>query len=274
MSIVAISYGACDTRDNIAATVAEVLGYERIGREVLELASKTFGIPEGKLSRAIRFTPSFFGMSIKIRDRYIAYILAAAAEFMTRDNIVYHGPAAHVIGQGISHVLRVRIISSLESRIAFAMQRDNITREAAETIVANEEKERQKWVKQAFGFDDSEPALYDLVIDATEKSSEEAMDIIVDTLRNKRFQPMTYSMQCASNIELSTRVKAHLIDVDPGVRVRAEDGHVFVDTTIHSKAKDKHSQTIRERIQSLPGVKKIEINITEDLFKRIAGTMR
>ena len=274
MSIVAISYGACDIRDNIASEVADILDYECIGREVLRSASEKFNIPEAKLSRAIHYAPSLFGMSVKTRDRYVAYTLAAAAEFLMRDNIVYHGPAAHVIAQGISHVLRVRIIPSHEARITFAMQRDNITREMAQELIRNDEKEREKWSKQVFGVDDSNPTLYDLMIHTGEIDTQKAIDRITTTLHKKKFQPMTYSTQCAANVELTYRVKAYLIDLDPDVRVRVEDGHVTVDTAVHGKSKEKSLEIIQERVRALSGVKSVEIHMTEDLFERIAGTMR
>ncbi len=274
MPVIAISYGYSATRENIATKVAEVLGYEAIGRQVLVSASEKFNIPESKLANAVHDIPSFFGMSVGKRKRYIAYILAAAAEYLKRDNIVYHGPAPHLIGQRISHVLKVRIITPLEVRVTFEMKRNNVSREEALELVAATEKQRRKWTKEAFGLDDTNSELYDLVIDMNQTSLDDTLELITTVVRDRKYQPMTYSLRCASNTELTYLVRAHLIDIDPEVAVRCEEGIVYVNTKAHGRAKEKNTAIIQQRLRELPGVENVEVSVADDLFERIAGTMR
>ncbi len=103
---------------------------------------------------------------------------------------------------------------------------------------------------------------------------EKAVEIITSTVRHRKFQPMTYSIKLLKNIELSCRVKAHLIDIDPDIEVRSEDGNVHVHTKASGRAMKKNAETIEERAAKLPGVVSVEVHMSEDLFDRIAGEMR
>jgi len=109
-----------------------------------------------------------------------------------------------------------------------------------------------KWV---YGKDDADPSLYDLVINISHIGVEKAVELVTSTVRQKKFQAMTYSTRLMKNIELSCRVAATLIDIDPDIRVRSEDGNVHVHTKV-------------------VGVESVEVHMSEDLFDRIAGDMR
>ena len=58
MSIVTISRESYTQAKEVAERVAQALGFECISREVLIEASETFNVPEIKLLRAIRDSPS------------------------------------------------------------------------------------------------------------------------------------------------------------------------------------------------------------------------
>ena len=103
---------------------------------------------------------------------------------------------------------------------------------------------------------------------------DEIVKRISATIRDKRYQPMTYSLQCMKNKELTCRVRALLIDVDPDIRVRVENGAVFVDTKASGRSKSKSVALIRERVEGLPDVGQVEVRVADGLFERSAGLMR
>ncbi len=274
MPIITLSFGAAGIRDNIARNVADRLGYECVGRQVIQEASERFDVPEVKLSRAMRDIPSLFGMSVTTRSRYLAYVLAAAARYLLKDNLVYHGPAAHVIGQGISHVIKVRIIPHREARIAFEMENNGISREKALEVIEKEEKKRRKYMTMAFGIDDTSDNIYDLIIDRSVMNSSQAAEEIAVTASQKKYQPMSYSIQTAKNIELSYRVKAQLVELDPEIQVRCQSGNVHLQVKCSDRDRERKERLVQERMQEIEDVESIEIQILEDPLDRIAGTMR
>ena len=274
MPIITVSRRAYSRGKEIAEKSADILGYECVGRKVLRLASSEYGIPEEKLYKATHEAPSLLGMTPKTRKKYIAYVKAAFAEYMLKDNIVYHGPAGELLIQGVSHLLRVRINAELEDRIALKMKRDGVSEKEARHGIVDIDEQHAKLMRWVYGRDDTDASLYDLVINVSQIGVEKAVDIITGTVKLKKFQPMTYSKKLLKNIELSCRVTAHLIDLDPDVRVRSENGSVHVFTKATGKAKTKNVEIIKERTSNLPDVKDVDVHMSEDLFERIAGEMR
>ena len=274
MSIITISRRTYSRGKEIAEEVARILEYECIGREVLRSASEEFGVPEDKLYKATHDAPSLLGMTPDARKRYIAYVKAAFAAYMLKDNVVYHGPAGELLIQGLSHLLKVRITASLEDRIALKVERDGISEKEARKGILRDDEKHGKLMKWVYGKDDTDASLYDLVMNVSQINVEKAVEIITSTVRHKKFQPMTYSIRLMKDIELSCRVTANLIDIDPNIRVRSEDGKVHVHTKASGRAMKKNVEIIKERTAKLPGVESVEVHMAEDLFERIAGEMR
>ncbi|GAB4344886.1 MAG: cytidylate kinase family protein [Candidatus Abyssubacteria bacterium] len=274
MSIITISRRTFSRGKEVAEEVARILGYECVGREVLQVASQEYHVPEEKLYKATHEGPSFLGMSITVRKRYIAYVKAAFAKYMLKDNVVYHGPAGELLIQGVSHLLRVRINAELEDRVSVRMQREDISEKEARKRILSDDEKHEKLMKWVYGRDDTDASIYDLVINVSQIGVEKAVEIIASTVKLPKFQPMTYSMKLLKNIELSYRVAAHLIDLDPDIRVRSEDGKIDVYTKASGRAKKKNVEIIRERALKLPDVKGVEVHMVEDLFERMAGEMR
>ena len=115
MAIITISRGSYSRGKEVAEAVAARLGYECISRDVLLDASKRFNIPEVKLIRAIHDAPTLLQRMGHDRSAYMAYIRSALTWRVREDNVVYHGLAGHILLQGVSHVLKVRIIADIEN---------------------------------------------------------------------------------------------------------------------------------------------------------------
>jgi cytidylate kinase len=246
--------------------VASTLSSELIDQEVFQDASAASGIPEDKLLTAFREPPSFFGMSAAMRKRSIAQVSAALAKRLLKDNVVYHGPFGHVLVPGISHVLKVRIFAQREDRVATKLEREaNLSEADAEKALLREDKQRASLAKQVFGVDDEDTDLFDLVINTSQVDTDTATEIILNTVKLKRYQPMTYSIQCMENLELSLRARALLVADDPDVDVHVENGHVRVRARARSEGKRR---AMREKVATLDGVANVEIEALGDSLSR------
>lgn len=271
MSLITISRRTYSRGKEIAARAAAALEYECIGREVLQLASRQYGVPEDKLYKAIHEAPSFFGMSLQARKQYIAYVKAAFAAYMVKDNVVYHGPAAEMLIRGVSHLLKVRITADFEDRVALRMERDKAPEKEARKALQHDDTQHVKLMKWVYGRDDTDAALYDLAINVSPIGVERAVELITGTVKLERFRPVEYSLTLLKNIELSLRVSAHLVDVDPDIRVHSIEGVIHVYTKAIGAAKKRNVEIIEKRVPEIPGVKSAEVHMSEDLFERIAG---
>ena len=274
MSIVLISRGSYSRGKGLAEKVAQTLGYECISREVLMSAAKEFGVKELKLVKAMRDAPSFWGMFPGTRQKYIAYVQAALTRYLVKDNVVYHGLAGHLLVHGVSHVLKVRVISNLEDRVRLVMENEHLSEKESRKFIHKADEQRQKWTKLVYGVDNSDPDLYDLVINVAQIEMEKAVGIVTDTVNDRKFQAMTYSIQSMKNLALSCEVRAGLIELDQDIQVHADGGSVSVHAKAAIREKKKKNDTIRERALKIPGVETVEVEVVEDLYKRILGTMR
>ena len=195
MSVITISRGSYSHGILVAEELAKKLGFKCISRDVLIEISKEFNIPEIKLIRAICHSPSALEPLTFAREKYIAFIRSAILDHLAKDNTIYHGFAGHFFVQDIPHVLKVRIIADMDSRVRCMMAREQIPdkREALK-MVKQVDKERRSWSLEMYGIDNWDSRLYDLVIRIDKITISDAVEVIYNTVLLKPFQTTTESL--------------------------------------------------------------------------------
>jgi cytidylate kinase len=261
VAIITISRGSYSRGKEIAEKVAQKLGYEYIARETLLEASEQFNIPEIRLVRAIHDSPSILDRFSFGKEKYITYIQAALLRHVQKDNVVYHGLAGHFLLEGISHVLKVRILSDWDDRVVLEMERENISQKEAERILKSDDEQRRKWSKHLYRIDTAVPSLYDLVLHIKNLTSDDAVDIVCHTVGLPHFQTTTESQQALEDLLLACEVKVALLDIKPDIDVSARDGMVLVKTKAHISQEAHLAHTIREAGGHVPGVKDISVDV-------------
>ncbi|MFC1534776.1 cytidylate kinase family protein, partial [Thermodesulfobacteriota bacterium] len=194
------------------------------------------------------------------KEKYISFIQATILNHLQRDNIVYHGLAGHFFVKGISHVLKVQIITDLEVRIKIVMDRDKISREDALLFIENIDNERRNWSKRLYGIETWDASLYDLIIHI-HNTIDDAVDIICKTARSKDFQTTPESQKAIDDLALAAQVKAALMDVKIDIRVSARDGVVFVQTDGSLLQEQPLARNIEKIVSKIPGVKDIKTKV-------------
>ena len=95
------------------------------------------------------------------------------------------------------------------------------------------------------------------MINVAQISPERAANIIVETARDVKFQPITYSVKAMQDQELASRVRAALIEPYPDVTVTARNGDISIKTKALKK-KEKGT-FIRDQVQGMEGVSYVEL---------------
>jgi cytidylate kinase len=283
MPIVTISRGSYSRGKEVAEKVAKQLGFQCISREVLIEASEEFNVPEIQLLRAVRDAPSVLDRFSFGKERYVAYIQAALLEHFQKDNVVYHGLAGHYFVKNVSHVIKVRVIGEKKDRVKLLMEREatfeqaasamkgilrqgltlpashrGITEEKALRVLEDLDAERRRWGLHLYGIDTHDPNLYDLVIPVRKLSTDDAADIVSFAARLDRFQATPESQQAIEDLLLAARIKAELIESYPRIKVVAKEGAVYIGLEGGSSGQEV---AIRDVLQRIPGVEKIDINV-------------
>jgi hypothetical protein len=185
---------------------------------------------------------------------------------LKENDMVYHGLAGHFLLQGVSHVLKVRIIADIGDRVRLEMQRKNISEKEAYRTLVKDDEERNKWAQFLYGINTTNSQLYDLVIHIRNLSVADAVDIICHTAGMKQFQTTAESQQAMANLALAAEVKAALIDLNPGIDVSAENGKVFVKARISEALGQEMTSVIEDHARAVRGVKDVQIETAPIAF--------
>ena len=274
MPVIIISSDSYRKGREIAESAAGVLGYGLLGREILGKAAEKYAISEAQLLQALDKSPSLLRRSSKLRKRCLAYIQEVTLSELLKDNVVCQGLAAHLYVLGVSHVLRLRILSDADKQEGQRSAHQRISLDKVKKLLDPEKAAQRRWSMDAFHVDETDPSHYDLVISLSQIDSNEAVKIIRETVGYPRFKPMTYSINCMEDLALSSRVRAALWEKFPGAGVRADRGRVIIETAALKRDKEKKVKAIKEMAGEIPGVDYVEVHITNHIFRQAGGALR
>jgi cytidylate kinase len=271
MPIISMSRLSCTSSAAIADGLAARLELSRIEDEIFADAAGTSGIEIDTIRKAFSDAPSLFGMNAASRKRCIVHVQAALATRFLADDVVYLGGFGHLLVQGVSHLLKVRITATRPDRIALKAEREGCDEKQAAKRIDRDDKQRKNLAQQVFQVDDDDDDPFDLVINTSQVDVPTAVDIVAETVRHDRYRPMTYSMTCMRNVEVAHRVKAALVDLDTDVDAQAENGTVRV--RIRGGGKANRVEEVRTRALALDGVETVEVLAIQDLLDGKAGKL-
>ncbi len=100
-------------------------------------------------------------------------------------NVILIGRAAAVITRRLDYVFHVRLVASLETRIAHIQHLQHIGPDAARKVIAQEDRGRKRYLRKYFGQDVNDPTLYHLTINTDLVPYEEAAQMIADAVSPK-----------------------------------------------------------------------------------------
>jgi cytidylate kinase len=261
MTIITISRGSYSKGKEIAEKVAERLGYECLGRDLLLEASDRYHIPEIKLVRAIHDAPSILDRFGYRKEKFEAYIQNAFIKHVKDANVVYHGLAGHFLLSGISHVLKVRIIADMEDRIKCEMERENISRGEAEKILKKDDEERRKWTKYLHNVDTWDPSLYDLVIHIRKISVDMAVDLICEVAQKDEFEVTPESTRAMEDLLIASEVKIAVVPHVPYIEVTSDDGHVHIKARGHLSQEQVICKEVCKYAKTVRNVKSCHVEV-------------
>ncbi len=267
MSIFIISSDAREIEENIAEKVAESMGYKLLNRGILASFAAKHQIDADKLSEAMETTPSLFKRLPSRQWRYyLACIEADVLEKLMADNIVCQGLAAHLYVTDVSHAMRVRVLSGNRQGIQTVAENSGISIQKAKKLRAGELLQRKKWSMAAYNYDETDLTRYDLVINLDQIDPAEAVKTITGAAEYRKFQVMTYSMKCLSDLALAAKVNCALLKSMADIRVQARDGSVVVLTRASNRQKRKKIETIKALAGSVEGVSYVEVHVKKNIL--------
>lgn len=232
MAIVCISRGSASGGLQLAQGLAKQLGYEVIGREDIVREATHYGVSEQVLQEAIVKPLRFWERFHDERRRYLTFIQAALCEHATRDRIVYHGNAGHLLLHGVAHVLCIRLIAPRPLRIRMLRERRGLSEEESIRYIELIDRQRRDWTQFLYGVDGLDPSLYDLTLNLKTLDIDGAVEVAAAAARRAQFEPTEASRQAMADLLLASRVRVALAanpeTASAAVEVRADRGLVHL----------------------------------------------
>lgn len=270
MPVVIISSDTPERECLTAKDVAAHLGYKLLGRELLVDVAKSQGIAEEKLVEALDQTPAFFTMSSRRRKELLTHIQASCLDRLREDQTVCYGLSANLFITGVSHAVRVRILTDPKERVAGFVRGKGAAEEKAYSIMRKMDLARSRWSMESYGTDERSPELYDIVLNLANMEFEKAVEIICNTAGYRKFQAMTYSRRRLWDMALASRVRELLLHQFPKTRVEVSDGTVMVQVQSMGRNHHKRQQAVRDLACQVPGVRNVEVHVIKDYFGHAA----
>lgn len=258
MAGITISKDSGAQNQQLAAQVAQQLGYCCLADEVINQAAKTYQVSEDKLKRALNQPPSFLERFTYTRDRLLTYIEATLLNQMEQDKVVYCGLAGHFYLKGVPHVLKVRLNNGAEA--AGRASQPAISPSQAQSQ-AERDEDRRRWSQRIFGKDNHDLSLYDLVVNPSKLGQDGAVEMICQAAKQAESQLTPESKRLLRDLALAAQVRAKLMADHPNVRVSARDGVITLDTRASGTTAPRLLRTIVGLAKQVQGVSEVEVKV-------------
>jgi hypothetical protein len=157
-------------------------------------------MPEDRISELNDVIQEMFGLHPPFWTlvRLTAETILHLAE---QGNVILIGRGANLVTSQLQHVFHVRLVGSLDNRVAHIQEIRGVGKKEALELVRKEDSGRRRYLKKYFNRELDDPLLYDLVINTDSMSYEDAACIIGDAaLRRLRQRTAVASEYSASRM--------------------------------------------------------------------------
>lgn len=272
MPLIILSSNSRDEEKEIANNLLQIKGYRAVGPEILPDIEAKYHIHTGKLGETLEQPPSLLKKMVSKNWQYhLACIEAEVIDRLMKDTVVCWGLAAHLYVVGVSHALKVRMIHTNQQRLDNITEQQGLSLAKAKKQLDMENIRRRKWSLAAYNLDETDPSQYDLVINLDQIDLNEAVLTINGAASYRKFQPVTYSMKCLSDLALAAKVRTTLLRSMQDINVQARDGTVLVFTRAFTPKRIEKIRVIKDLAGKIDGVRCVEVHATKNLFGNIAG---
>jgi hypothetical protein len=258
MQLICVSRGSYGCGKAFAESLARKLGCACIGREELLEKATLAGIPVGKLEMACLKPEGLNERMLLVREHYQAFVTSYLAERALAGPLVYHGLTGHLLFKGVSHILRIRVVTDMETRIKSVQERLGLNRAKAQRYIEELEEDRKKWVKTFYNTDWDQSRDYDFTINVEHTNVENVASSFCSVALLPEFRETPASRAALQDLLLANQCRLALATNEQthhaSFQVQADHGKVSVSyLPQHSKV----SAEIAHVLQQVSGVKQI-----------------
>jgi len=251
----------------IAEQTAAGLGYRFVDREILEEISKTWNVSEKHLRKALDESALLSDVLSKRSRRDRAIVQREVLRLLLQDNVVCHGLCAHLYVLGVSHVIRVRLLSS--PPLAGPDNReDEFETGCIEKAGKGDQKSCRYWSLKDPESDQQDIGRYDLVIRTKGVPVSNAVQRLTAVAKDPKLRANTYALKCLKDLELAASVRIRLLETFTNVNVEVNAATVVVKTRLSKRNRNQNIETIKKMVGDISGVSYVEVHALNGLLSK------
>lgn len=258
MQLICISRGSYSCGKAFAESLARKLGCTCIGREELLERATLAGIAAGKLEMACIKPRGLNERMMLEREHYQAFVTSVLAELALSGPLIYHGLTGHLLFKGVPHVLRIRVVTDMETRIKSVSDRLGLDRAKAKKYIDELEEDRRKWVRTFYNIDWDQSRCYDFLVNVEHANVENVASAFCAVAQLPEFRETPAARVALENLLLASRCRVALAEDDrtysASFQVQADRGNVSVS---YLPRYVKVAEFISPAIEKIPGVQQI-----------------
>jgi len=265
MRIITIFSGACCRKNSVVRDILNSTDCRLItDDEVIAQACKLSGIAEEKIGRAFTAKTSVFNRFTREKEISIAYLKLALGEMLTGDHFLISGFSGILIPQTVSHVLKVCLIADMNSRIARAVETQDLAKKEAAKRIRSRDEDCAAWIDLLYSQKDPwVPLLYDLVIPTDQTGVAKAGALIAENLLKDVVTPTDRSMGALDDFRLAARVEVALTLEGHNVGVTARGEAVTLTINKHVLMLSRLEEELASIATKVTGVGSVETRVGE-----------
>lgn len=242
MAIITVSRQWYSLGDEIAARVAENLGYDLIDKQKIGEAFAELGFPAGELERFDEKKPAIWDMLALQKRKFIGLLKAVIFELAEGDRILILGRGAQFLLRDLPGTLRVRIVAPFAVRLKRMMAAEALGEGIAERLLRRRDQEAAGYIRAYFNADWNDPDACDLLINTRTTAAGTASAMIENVIRSAEFfsDPEKRREKLAA-LALQQKAEAAIMEVQRKTNVyvavtEVENGIVTLRGTTDSEA--------------------------------------
>jgi CheY-like chemotaxis protein/cytidylate kinase len=248
----------CNERE-IIAKLAKKLDYTILDEELIEETSKSYHVSVNKLRSTLNGHTPFLNNLTHEREKNIAYLKSILAQLVSKNNVIYHGFAGHLLPKNITHILKVCILGNHEYRLKTAIEQGNISEQNAKSKIRKDDEKRLKWVHNLCNLSPWDESLYDMIIPIHTSSVDETVALISENIRKRALETTPESQKTMDDFLFVSKVNVPLVENDYNVNIDHDNGNITISLKEYVIRFGHMKEKIKNIVSSVPGVKDIEV---------------
>ncbi len=266
MATITVFYALHCQEEQFLTRLQEKTQYKLVrDAEVIARAEQLSGLRAERLQKAFSAKTSLFNPFTHEKEKALAYLTLAAAEFAQEDRIIIAGYSSQLLAVNIAHILKLCLVADIGARIQFAAEAGE--KEATKTLHKND-AEKAAWVLEERGVPDPwSPSLYDMVLPMDKNGVEETVQLVDEQLDSKILQPTKASRQKAADLLTQARVEMALALEGHEIQVQVQKGIAQLTIEKNVLMLNRLKQELEEIVAKVEGVNKVDIGIGKDFYQ-------